>query len=85
MEGLRQYLIEVVGMTRQARVHGRVIQYRGGDEDTTADFIKFGRGSLGGKARGLAFAQSLVESDEFKQKFPGVNISIPKVAVIGTE
>ena len=85
VEGLRQYLIEVVGMTRQARVHGRVIQYRGGDEDTTADFIKFGRGSLGGKARGLAFAQSLVESDEFKQKFPGVNISIPKVAVIGTD
>ena len=85
VEGLRQYLIEVMGMTRQARVHGRVIQYRGGDEDTTADFVKFGRGSLGGKARGLAFAQSLMESDELKQKFPDINIRIPKVAVIGTD
>ncbi|MEE2876669.1 MAG: PEP/pyruvate-binding domain-containing protein [Candidatus Neomarinimicrobiota bacterium] len=85
VEALRKYLIEAVGTTREARVHGRVIQYRGGGFDKSADFVRFGRGSLGGKARGLAFAQSLIKTDTMKEKFPGINITIPKIAVIGTD
>ena len=85
VEALRQYLIEAVGTTREARFQGRVIQYRGGSFDKSADFVRFGRGSLGGKARGLAFAQSLIKTDRLKKKFPDINITIPKIAVIGTD
>ncbi len=85
VEVLRQYLIDAVGTTREARVHGRVIQYRGGGIDGSANFVRFGRGSLGGKARGLAFAQSLIKTNGLKEKFPDIKITIPKIAVIGTD
>lgn len=84
VDELRAYLIEAVGMTREARVHGRVIQYTGGVVEASADFVRFGGGSLGGKARGLAFAHSLVTANALGQKFPDITIRIPKIAVIGT-
>ncbi|MFQ5615526.1 MAG: hypothetical protein ACE5GO_03595, partial [Anaerolineales bacterium] len=43
-----------------------------------------GGGSLGGKARGLAFANSMIAKSDLEQKFPEVTIRIPRIAVIGT-
>ena len=42
------------------------------------------KGSLGGKARGLAFASSTIITRKLKKKFPEVTIKIPKTVVIGT-
>ncbi|MBI45231.1 MAG: hypothetical protein CMG66_03595 [Candidatus Marinimicrobia bacterium] len=52
--------------------------------DKTHSFIRIGNGSLGGKARGLAFANSILTDYDFKTRFPNVNIRIPKVIVITT-
>ena len=41
-------------------------------------------GSLGGKARGLAFLNSLLEQEKLRSKFKNIDINVPKCAIIGT-
>ena len=48
-------------------------------------FARMGEGSLGGKARGLAFLNSLVYKYGLSNKFPGIRISIPRTVVIATD
>ena len=58
------------------------------DEDTYSDaisFAKIGEGSIGGKARGLAFMNGILAKHEQYKKYPGVRISIPRSVVISTD
>ena len=47
--------------------------------------MRIGKGSLGGKARGLAFANTTILTEKFKNKFPDINLRIPKTIVISTD
>ena len=48
-------------------------------------FSRIGDGSLGGKARGLAFLNSLVYKHTLADKYENVKISIPRTIVIATD
>ena len=48
-------------------------------------FARMGDGSLGGKARGLAFLNSMVYKNKLADKYEGVKISIPRTVVIATD
>ena len=48
-------------------------------------FARMGEGSIGGKARGLAFLNSLVYRNKLSDKYEGVKISIPRTVVIATD
>ena len=48
-------------------------------------FSRMGDGSLGGKARGLAFLNSLVYKHKLADKYENVKISIPRTVVIATD
>lgn len=48
-------------------------------------FSRMGEGSLGGKARGLAFLNSLVYKHNLADKYENVKISIPRTVVIATD
>ncbi|MFQ6038060.1 MAG: PEP/pyruvate-binding domain-containing protein, partial [Candidatus Aminicenantales bacterium] len=85
MAALREYLIESIGTTRHVRRAGRVEEYVSGPPDPSANFMRIRGGSLGGKARGLAFANSLVESSRPEKRIPGVTVRIPRTVVIGTD
>ena len=51
-----------------------------------SDFVKIGQGSLGGKARSLAFMSALLQEDPaIYEKHKEVNIEIPKTLVISTD
>ena len=57
-------------------------------KDTILDdsnFIRIGSGSLGGKARGMAFLNKNIYNKSLKQKFPSIKIKIPKTIVLSTE
>ena len=50
------------------------------------DFLKIGEGSLGGKARGLAFMSVMLQQEfGLYEKYPEINIKIPKTLVITTD
>ena len=48
-------------------------------------FSRMGEGSLGGKARGLAFLNSLLYKHKLADKYEDVKISIPRTVVIATD
>jgi hypothetical protein len=48
-------------------------------------FSRMGEGSLGGKARGLAFLNSMVYKHKLADKYENVKISIPRTVVIATD
>ena len=48
-------------------------------------FSRMGDGSLGGKARGLAFLNSLVYKHHLADRYENVKISIPRTVVIATD
>ena len=48
-------------------------------------FSRLGEGSLGGKARGLAFLNNLVYKHHLADKYENVKISIPRTIVIATD
>jgi hypothetical protein len=53
--------------------------------DSTEDFTVIGAGSLGGKARGLAFIHQFLASHFDSARFPNVDIHIPRLTVITTD
>ncbi len=82
---LREYLVSCIEMTRHVHYSGRVYQYKEGPIDPSSNFIRVRGGSLGGKARGLAFATNLIEQKDLQKSFPNVTIRIPRIAVVATD
>jgi CheY-like chemotaxis protein len=48
-------------------------------------FLRIGGGSLGGKARGLAFVRHLLHDNRVARRFPGVRIAVPPSVVLATD
>lgn len=84
---IRKYLISMIHGLRKWRQKGVVAQFNPAYFDPDVmDFVKIGSGSLGGKARGLAFMSALLhEQQELHEKYPQLNILIPKTLVICTD
>jgi len=83
---IRQYLAEGIQAMRRWRQKGVVASFNKDTFDADVmDFVKIGTGSIGGKARGLAFMATLLQQSNITQlDFGGVTIKIPKTLVITT-
>ncbi len=87
IEDLRQFIIANINTLRRYRQKGVVSHFDKSNFDANIrKFVKIGKGSLGGKARGLAFMSDLFrQHEELQKKHPRINITIPKTLVISTE
>jgi CheY-like chemotaxis protein len=87
VESMRQFIISSIHALRKWRQKGVVAKFSPQDFDPEiSDFLKIGNGSLGGKARGLAFVSNLLrQSPRFADKYPQVDLLVPKTLVITTE
>jgi len=82
---LKKYLVNCIHERRKGRQKGIITELVSGSFDPDADFIKVGKGSLGGKARGLAFISTqLKEYPELQKKFQNIDIQVPKSMVLST-
>jgi CheY-like chemotaxis protein len=82
----RQYLISMIQTRRQRQLKGVVANFDAGDFDLDTEFFKIGNGSLGGKARGLAFVANLLQRlPVVQKKFEDVDIFVPQTLVVTTE
>ena len=82
----REYLIATFRKWRKRRQKGVVANFDAADFDPDTDFFKIGNGSLGGKARGLAFLAMLLQRNpDIHDHFPHIGIGVPKTLVITTE
>jgi CheY-like chemotaxis protein len=64
---------------------GSVIPYSRRFRINQWHFYRMGGGSMGGKARGLAFIDKVLTANLKPGDFPDVNISIPRTLVLGTD
>ena len=83
---IRRFLIERIRSQRRGSRQGLVIEFDPEKFDSDTDFMKIGTGSLGGKARGLAFMSYQLGIEPYlSQKFPDIDITIPQTFVIATD
>ena len=84
---LRRYIVTGLHTVRKLQQKGVVAQFKAQNFDADImDFVKIGDGSLGGKARGLAFMSALLQQNPaLMNAYPQVSIQIPKTLVITTQ
>ena len=84
---MRSYIIANVHALRKWRQKGVVAQFKSHNFDADImDFVKIGQGSLGGKARSLAFMSALLHQNPIiYENYPEINIEIPKTLVVSTD
>ncbi len=82
---LRRYLIDTFSRFREEEQRGIVADFSARQFDAGSHFVRIGGGSLGGKARGLAFMNSILNRFDVQERFPGVALQVPPTAVIGTD
>ncbi len=82
---LRSYLINLISDALEVQLKGSMVEYSLDTQAQTTNFVRIAPGSLGGKARGLAFIGGILAQSDLKQKFPDIDIRIPQTAVIGTD
>lgn len=83
---IRDFLTACIRERRKWRQRGIIADFSPDKFDTETDFIKVGRGSLGGKARGLAFMSTLLRREKkLTETFPDISIFVPKTLVLSTE
>jgi hypothetical protein len=85
LEELRKELIRVLSDYRRERDKVVVADFKRDLYDPDLSLYRIGGGSLGGKARGLAFVNRLLNETRIDDRYPGFRIDVPHAAVIGTD
>jgi len=85
-EHLRRDLIQSINDYRHEQNEVLIGDFKA-DTFKPADssFLRVGAGSLGGKARGLAFVRHLLRTRRIARRFPGVRIAVPPAVVLATD
>jgi CheY-like chemotaxis protein len=83
--GLRQDLISSLGAYTRLQQRGLITEFKKETFDPDTSFARIGGGSLGGKARGLGFLNTLINNYDVRRQFEGVQIAVPPAVVLGTE
>lgn len=81
----REFLIKEVQAYHKAMGRGIIAEFSNSNYDRYISFARMGDGSLGGKARGLAFLNRLIEKHSLTDRYENISISIPRSIVISTE
>jgi CheY-like chemotaxis protein len=85
-EHLRRDLIESIHEYRREQSEVLIGDFRADTfKPSESSFLRIGSGSLGGKARGLAFVRHLLRKSRITRRFPGVRISVPPAVVLATD
>ncbi|HOO42720.1 MAG TPA: PEP/pyruvate-binding domain-containing protein [Bacteroidales bacterium] len=82
---LREFIIALIKEYRFVNGQGVIARF---DKDTYSRYITFariGEGSLGGKARGLAFLNRLLVKYNLSHKYKGIFVTIPQTVVIAAD
>jgi CheY-like chemotaxis protein len=82
---IRTFVFEAIANFRISKARGVIAQFNRDSFDEYFTITRIGEGSIGGKARGLAFLDSLIKRNHLYNEFDKVTITIPKTVVLGTD
>ena len=84
VDALRRFASEAIRDSREQRNRTVIAEFDRGNFDPSVGLTRVGEGSLGGKARGLAFGNRLLRATGIDKTFPSVEIHVPPSVVFGT-
>lgn len=84
-EELRNHLISLIRDQLKEENRGLISRFSKDEFDEGKLLQMIGEGSIGGKARGIAFIDKILKDYVDKDYFKNVEVSIPKTMIIGTE
>ncbi|HOX22893.1 MAG TPA: PEP/pyruvate-binding domain-containing protein, partial [Elusimicrobiales bacterium] len=82
---LKNFLADTIESFLRKMQRGVIVEFAPEYFDVGVPYVKIGTGSIGGKARGLAFFNSLLAKEDFSKRFDNVRITIPPLAVLATD
>jgi CheY-like chemotaxis protein len=82
---LRDDLIGALRLYQETRQRGVITEFSKESFDLRNSFARIGTGSVGGKARGLGFVNTLINNYNLRDRFEGVEISVPSAVVVATD
>ena len=85
MDEAKRYLFDAITAFRINKARGVIADFDRDRYDEYLQFARIGEGSIGGKARGLAFLDSLIKRNRLTDFYEDVVISIPRTVVLGTD
>lgn len=85
-EEIRANILKLLSDYFQKYQSGLILDFEGlSKKDMENAFIKLGTGSLGGKARGVAFMSALIAKAQLADKYEGIKVKVPRSFVIGSD
>lgn len=85
LDEIRRYIFDAIASFRMSRARGIIAEFRRDRFDEYLSFTRIGNGSIGGKARGLAFLDSVIKRHRELDSFEGVITMIPRTVVLCTD
>jgi len=85
LKDARSYIYKAISSYRMSKGRGIIAKFDKNSFDEYLIFSRIGEGSIGGKARGLAFVNSIIKKNKIFNKFPGIIITIPRTVVLSTD
>lgn len=85
IDGLRKFIVKAINDYRVLLGHGVVAKFDPVSYSNFIWFARIGEGSIGGKARGLAFINKVLQKYDLVKKYPNVKVLIPRTVVIATD
>lgn len=82
---MRQDLIISFQTHRRLRQLGQITDFDKATFDPSSSFARIGSGSLGGKARGLGFVNTLLSNFDIRDRFKNIQITVPPAVILGTD
>ncbi|MFC1733451.1 PEP/pyruvate-binding domain-containing protein [candidate division KSB1 bacterium] len=85
LDEIRRFIFDAIASFRLNKARGVIAQFNRESFDEYLMFTRIGMASIGGKARGLAFIDSLIKRNRLFDKYEDVIITIPRTVVLGTD
>lgn len=82
---VRTYIYRAISSYRMSKGRGVIAKFDKSNFDEYLIFSRIGEGSIGGKARGLAFINSIIKKNNIFNKFKDIIITIPRTVVLSTD
>lgn len=84
-DDIKRFVFDATATFRMNKSRGVIAEFNRESFDEYLSFTRIGQGSIGGKARGLAFLNSMIKRNKLHDKYPNVTIGIPRTVVLCTD
>lgn len=85
LDEVRRFIFDAIALYRLNKSRGIIAKFNRDSFDEYLNFTRIGDGSIGGKARGLAFLDNLIKQNHAFSDYPDVLITIPRTVVLCTD